>query len=213
MRFSPVSTAGLISALADAIVARSPHRLRVGFDGFDETGVGRVADELADTLVTRGRSIVRTSTRWWWRAAALRLEFGREDPESLLSGWVDAGALQRELIGPLAADGSGRYLDRLRDPERDRSLRRDYAEADPGTVLLLDGPFLAAGDLDLDMMIRFDVAPAVVARALPPDRQWWVPVYQRYRSELADAGSAAGRADVTVAFDHPTRPALAVGTG
>jgi hypothetical protein len=145
---------------------------------------------------------VRTSTCWWWRAAALRLEFGRHDQESLLTGWVDAGALNRELLAPLAVGGSGRYLDRLRDPDTDRSLRRPYRTASESAILLLDGPFLGALDLELDLRIAFAVSEGTVTRRLPDDRAWWAAVYQRYRRN-------PGRCpDMTVAFDHPAHPAV-----
>ncbi len=206
MRFAPVSPSRLVDELADRIFSHSPGRVRVGLDGFAETGVADIADQVAQVLTVRGRQVVRASTRWWWRAAALRLEFGRQDPDSLLTGWVDAAALNRELLEPLADGAAGRFLDRLRDPDTDRSVRRPYLSASESAIVLLDGPFLGAADLRLDLRIAFEVSIGTLRRGLPEERSWWAPVYERYRR---DEHQRRRQLDIIVAFDHPTRPALA----
>ena len=101
--------------------------------------------------------MVRASTVWWWRPASLRLEYGHRDVDMLLTGWVDSGSLRRELLDPLASGGSGDHLARLRDPVTDRSLREPRSRAEPGTILLLDGPLLLAADLPLDAVVHLQV--------------------------------------------------------
>ncbi|MBM9475715.1 uridine kinase [Nakamurella flavida] len=185
-------------------MAGHPDRLRVGIDGLAEAGAGELADRLAEVLRTRGRGVVRVDTSWWWRSAALRLEYGRQDVDMLLDGWVDAGALRREVLDPLGPGGSGEHLTRLRDPAADRSVRESRRPSPAGTVLVLDGPFLLTGALPLDLTVHLAVSPGRVRRILPPDRDWWAEAVERYaRTGPAD------RADLVVSYDHPGAPAVA----
>lgn len=205
MRFRPVTPALLVRDLADHIDRRLEARPRVGIDGFTETGAAELADAVAERLREVGRPVIRASTRWWWRAASLRLELGRTDTDMLLHGWVDGRALRRELLDPVAAGDAGGYLPRLRDPDTDRAIRDERRRIRAGAVVLLDGPFLLADPAGLDAVVHLRLAPATLGRALPADRQWWVPAYARY---VADERPAA-RAEAIVTYDHPAAPAIA----
>lgn len=205
MRFTPVSPDRLVTELADWIVSLPRRRPRVVVDGFAETGAAWLADAIGEVLGARGRPVVRVSTQWWWRAASLRLEFGHTDPDMLLGGWLDTAALRREVLDPLADDGSGVYLERLRDPETDRSIHRQRRRALAGTVLIVDSPFAVAWGVQGDARVHLQVGAATVARRLPADRQWWVEGYRRYLDEDRPVESA----DVVVAHDHPASPAIA----
>ncbi len=205
VRFTPVSPDRLVTDLADWIERLPQRRPRIVVDGFDETGAAWLADALSEVLGSRGRPVVRVSTRWWWRAASLRLEYGREDLDMLLGGWLDTAALRREVLDPLADDGSGVYLDRLRDPDSDRSIRKDRHRALAGTVLIVDSPFAAAWGVQGDARVHLQVAVSAVARKLPDGRQWWVEAYRRYLDEDRPVESA----DVVIAYDHPSSPAVA----
>jgi hypothetical protein len=80
-------------------------------------------------------------------------------------------------------------------------------DAPPGTVLVLDGRFLARDDVRdaLDLVVHLDVSPAARARRLPADEAARVgPAWERYLAE----SSPAARADLVVRFDHPDRPAV-----
>ena len=140
MRFTPLTPDRLADELATWVESLLPGRTRVGIDGATEIGATDLADAVAEQLRSRGRPVVRASTVWWWRPASLRLEYGHRDVDMLLTGWVDSGSLRRELLDPLASGGSGDHLARLRDPATDRSLREPRSRAEPGTILLLDGP-------------------------------------------------------------------------
>lgn len=202
--FSPIGPAALALALARWIDGRSEMRQRIGLDGLAECGSDTLAEEIAAELSIIGRPTVRVSTAWWWRPAALRLEHGREDVESLLSGWVDVGALRREVLNPLGPVGTGGHLTRLRDPGTDRSIRQSRAGAADSTVLLASGPFLLTHELPWEGVIHLQVSPATVARALPPERRWWVGGYLRYLNEFQPSVTA----DVVVSYDHPATPAV-----
>lgn len=208
VRFTPVSPDRLVTDLADWVERLPQRRPRVVVDGFDETGSTWLADAVGEVLGFRGRPVVRVSTRWWWRAASLRLEYGHEDLDMLLSGWLDTAALRREVLDPLTDGGTGVYLDRLRDPATDRSIRKDRHRVLDRTVLIVDSPFAVAWGVQGDGLVHLQVAASTVARKLPDDRRWWVEAYRRYLDEDRPVESA----DVVVAFDHPSSPAVAWST-
>lgn len=199
--FQPLTPDELADRLARWIDRVGAVRLRVGVDGDETTGTAELADRMAVSVAALDRPVIRVSTRWWWRAASLRLEYGRHDVESRLTGWVDSGALSREVIDPLGPGGSGRYLTRLRDPERDRAVRDDYRNAPDGAVLLLDGPLLATHELDLDLRVLVGVSPGRLGRVLPPERQWEVEAFTDYARRWPAP-------DVVLSYDHPTHPAV-----
>ncbi len=205
MRFVPLTPARLADGLADwiEVVAgrSSAGGTVVGFDGPSEAGTTDLADRVGDVLRSSGLPVARATTSWWWRPSALRLELGREDVDMLLTGWVDSDALARELVDPVR---EGRpYLTTLRDPGSDRSIRQRYLPWTPGTVLLLDGPFLLAAGLRLDARVDVSVSGGALRRALPPERSWWLPGFDRYRDEYGRAEPA----DVVLSYDHPSAPA------
>jgi len=205
VRYRPLTPDLLVRELADRIDHRGEPRPRIGFDGFEDIGAGDLADAVADRLRELGRPVVRTSTRWWWRAASLRLELGRTDVAMLLHGWVDGDALRRELLDPVGAGDAAGYLPRLRDPRTDRAVREPRRPVEPRTVVVLDGPFLLTDPAGLDAVVHLQVSSGALARALPPDRQWWVQAYERYRSDEQPPDRAAA----VIAYDHPATPAIA----
>jgi hypothetical protein len=205
VRYRPLTPALLVRELADHVDRRPEARPRVGFDGFAETGASELADAVGERLRELGRPVIRASTRWWWRAASLRLELGRTDSDMLLYGWVDTATLRRELLGPVAAGSPDGYLPRLRDPATDRAIRDRRTAVPDGAVVLLDGPFLLADADGLDAVVHLQLSPAALARAMPDERQWWVTAYSRYRADEPPAGGA----DAVVTYDHPAAPAIA----
>ncbi len=204
MRFRPLTPDRLVDALAAAVDGLGPTRQRVAIDGAEEVGAHLLADAVAERLSGLGRQTVRICTQWWWRPASVRLEWGRTDVDMLLGGWLDAAALTREVLDPLAAAGSGRYLRRLRDPNVDRSIRERSANAGPQAVMVLDGPFLLVQPLPLDVVVHLQVGPAALRRAMTGDRAWWLEAFHRYHQQF----DPAGQADLVVAYDHPGSPAL-----
>jgi hypothetical protein len=204
VRFVPMTPVRLAADLAAWIDGLDIARPRIGIDGPAEVGTADLADAIAAELPALGRQSVRVSTSWWWRPASLRLELGKNDVDMLLGGWVDDGALRRELLDPFGPGGSGHYLHRLRDPLTDRSVREDRIQANDRAVLLLDGPFLRAGGLPLDAVVHVQVSRSTLARSLPSDREWWLEAFDRYVTEDQPVENAA----VVVAYDHPAAPAV-----
>jgi len=209
VRFTPLTPERLADDIAHWIVELPQEHPRVGIDGAAEIGATALADAIAPRLGELGRPGLRASTSWWWRPASLRLELGRTDTDMLLGGWVDGGALRRELLDPLGPTGSGSHLVRLRDPVTDRSVRDSRVAAPPRAALLLDGPFLLADQLPLDAVVHLQTTRSTLARALPADRQWWLDGFDRYRIEDRPAEQAVA----VIAYDHPRAPAIAWAVG
>jgi hypothetical protein len=143
----------------------------------------------------------------FYRPASLRLEHGRTDPDARYTDWLDAGALTREVLGPVGPGGSGDYLPVLWDVERDRAARARSRPAPPGGVLLVPGALLQGIGLPFDVVVHLRMSPAARRRLTPPDQAWELAAFDRYDDEV----DPAGLADAVVLADHPDRPALVLG--
>jgi hypothetical protein len=184
-------------ALAEDLAARAEKltgRVRVLVDGpppADPDGLGAA---VVEELRLRGRSAVAVRAQDFLRPASLRLEYGHHDEEMFLDGWLDVGALLREVL----ADGP--VLPRLWDTERDRAFRADYVEVD---VVVLSGSLLLGRGLPADVTAHLHMGRAALGRHTAPAERWTLPVYERYERERDPSGAA----DVLVMADHPDRPA------
>ncbi|WP_433292779.1 uridine kinase [Actinoplanes sp. CA-030573] len=205
MRVRPVSVENLVEELADELNSRQPDSyLRVAIDGPPAADPGRLADALVDPLRLRGRPAVRVDTADFLRPASLRLEFGRENPDTYYAGWFDEAGLAREVLDPAGPGGDGRILTRLWNAETDRSARDTYHPLPPGAVLLVSGPLLLGGGLGFDFAVHLELSPAALRRRTPPALQWTVPAFGRYAAEVAPSTFA----DVVLRVDDPKRPAM-----
>lgn len=205
MHVEPVSFDGAVAHVVGMIDARPRgSAARVVVDGHPSTRPEVLADALVEPLRAAGRDVVRVRSRDFLRQPSLRLERGRRDPDSLLDAWVDAGALNREVLTAVVRDG--RFLPTLRDPETGRSTRAAYADAAPGLVVVLDGSLLLGLGLDADLTVHLALRPPTETRRTPLDEAWTLAAYDRYRREVAPER----RADLVIRVDHPDRPALVV---
>jgi hypothetical protein len=205
MRVRPVSEELLVQQLVDLLVSREPDsRLRVAIDGPPAAAPERLADALVDPLRVRGRAPVRISTGDFLRPASLRLEFGRQNPDSFYTGWFDESGLAREVLDPAGPGGSGRVLTRLWNAETDRAARAPYVELAPGAVVLVSGPLLLGGGLSFDVSVHLQMSAPALARRTEADLRWTLPAYQRYADEVDPASFA----DLVVKVDDPRHPAL-----
>jgi hypothetical protein len=205
VRVRPVSLENLVDELADDLISRiDDSYLRVAIDGPPAAEPGRLADALVDPLRLRGRPAVRVDTADFLRPASLRLEFGRENPDTYDAGWFDEAGLAREVLDPAGPGGSGRILTRLWNPETDRSARDPYHDLPPGAVVLVSGPLLLGGGLAFDFAVHLELSPAALRRRTPPGLHWTLPAFARYADEVDPAGFA----DVVLRVDDPKHPAL-----
>lgn len=209
----PVSAALLVERVAEFVLAggREPGRgttgplgagppVRLLVDGHPSTHPERLADALVAPLEAAGRPVARVRVNAFLRPRSLRLERGREDPDSLLYDWIDVGALNREVLTRVV--DRQEYLPSLRDPDTDRATRAGYLAAPPGTVVLLDGALAVGRGLDVDLAVHLALKLATLRRRTPPEEAWTVPAYERYAKEVE------GAPDLVVRVDHPDHPAL-----
>lgn len=206
VRIRPLTPEALVEELADRIAARTPdRRLRVALDGAPAAGPDPLAAALVDPLRVRGRAALRIRSADFLRAASLRLEHGRENPDSYYERWVDEPALRREVLDRLGPDGDGRMLPSLWDAEADRATRAEYVPVPPSGVVLVSGAFLLGGGLPFDLTVHLALTPPALARRTSPEQHWTLPAFARYEDEVAPADLA----DVVVRTDDPRHPAVA----
>lgn len=204
MRVRPITPEGLTTELAEAIDAMRTRWVRVAIDGAEPAGTGELADSLVDPLRVRGRDVVRVRTVDYLRPRSLRLEHGRDDPDTYYSEWFDFGGLRREVLDPLSPGGNGYVLPALHDAETDRSPRRERVPLADGGVALVDGPLLLGAGLDFDRTVHLWLDESALRRLLPDEERWKLPAYQRYHHEV----SPQRFADHVVRTDRPGRPAI-----
>ncbi len=198
--YLPLSPEALVDHVSEYL-ARSPDTVRVAIDGAPCAQPHRLAMALVQPLQTMGRRVAHVRAEYFWRDASVRLEHGRQDPDSYLD-WLDTRALRREVLDRVTASGS--YLPSLRDPATNRATRAEPRDAPPGAVVVLSGPVLLGLGLPFDVVIHLDVSPAALVRRTAPDQAWTVPAFERYRAEV----DPLGRADIVVRMDDPERPAV-----
>ncbi|WP_369370258.1 uridine kinase [Promicromonospora sp. Populi] len=212
-RAEPVSETVLVERIVDLVLACSGDRagapsgrhdagspVRLLIDGHPSTRPERLADALVAPLEAAGRPTARVSVGDYLRPRSLRLERGREDPDSLLDSWIDVGALNREALTRVVERRE--YLPSLRDPDTDRATRSAYVSTAPGTVLVLDGALAIGRGLDVDVAVHLSLKPATIRRRTPPEQTWTIPAYEQYAREIE------GLPDLVVRVDHPDHPAL-----
>ncbi|GAA2876903.1 hypothetical protein Acy02nite_06620 [Actinoplanes cyaneus] len=205
MRVRPVSFAVLVHDLTQRLAGReSDSRVRVAVDGADAADPGRLADALVDPLRVLGRPAVRVDTRDFLRPASVRLEFGRENPDSFYTGWFDEAGLIREVLDPARPGGSGRIVTRLWNPDTDRAAREPYRDLPENAIVLVSGPLLLGSGLPFDLTVHLEMSAAALERRTPGETRWTLPAFARYVDEVAPATFA----DVVVRLDDPQRPAL-----
>jgi hypothetical protein len=152
-------------------------------------------------LELRGHPAVHLPASSFWRDASLRLEQGRKDPDEY-ANWLDADALAREVLGPVA--DRGEYLPSLRDPRTNRSTREPARALAERGILIISGEFLLGRGLPFDRVVHLAMSPAARRRHTPPADAWTLPAFDRYEGEVAPAELA----DVVVRLEDPRRPAV-----
>ncbi|MFF8292214.1 uridine kinase [Streptomyces sp. NPDC016309] len=205
MELEPITWERLAGTLAAHVDGLAPADggpwLKVAVDGAPAARPGEPAALLAEELRLRGRAVMVVGTEGFLRPASLRYEYGKEDPDAYYDGWVDTGALWREVFGPLEPDGDGRVLPDLWDPATDRATRSPYRMLAPGGVLVLHGPFLLGHWFPFDLTVHLRLSPGALARRT--ERRWTLPAFARYEDEVTPAEAA----DVVVRADDPRHPA------
>jgi len=194
----------LVEELAEQIAKSAAEHPRVALDGAPAAGPAALADALVDPLRVRGRPAIRISSDDFLRPASLRLEFGRDNPDTFYAGWLDESSLRREVLDPAGPGGSGRILTKFWNARTDRSAREPYTTLAPGTVLLVSGPLLLGAGLPFDLTVHLAMSGPALGRRTGAGERWTLPAYERYGDEVDPAAFA----DVVVRVDDPRHPAM-----
>ncbi len=181
--------------LVDLLAGR-PGVQRVLLDG---VGSRALSDALVPGLRAASRPPLQVHAEDFLRPAGVRFEHGREDEESFRTSWLDAAALDREVLS--REDG---YLPALWDAAADRSARRAVEPLPPGAVLLVDGVLLLGRGLPAELTVHIALsAGALVRRGVP---EWQLPAFAHY-DRVVRPGQVC---DVLVRAEDPLRPAVLV---
>jgi len=165
----------------------------------DGVGSRELSDDLLDGLRTAGRPPLQVHAGDFWRPAGERFAWGREDEQAFRSHWLDAAALDREVLSRPDC-----YLPALWDVATDRSARRSVQPVPPGAVLLVDGVLLLDRGLPAEVRVHVALSPAALRRRGVPD--WQLPVFAAYDREVRPGEVC----DVLVRSEDPQRPAVLV---
>jgi hypothetical protein len=204
VRVRPIAADLLAAELTDRIDDVGPRRVRVAVDGAPSAEPDRLAEALVDPLRGRGRFALHVPSTGFWKAASLRLERGRTNPDAFYEDWLDLGALTREVLAPLAPGGDGKVLPSRWNPDTDRATRASYVDIPALGVVIVSGPLLLGAGLDFDVTVHLEQSPAALARRGDPATAWTLPAYERYRDEVMPHLLA----DVVVRVDDPRHPAV-----
>ncbi|WP_026423684.1 uridine kinase [Actinokineospora inagensis] len=204
MHLRPVSPDVVADELTAIVERRAATRTRVIIDGAPPTAPAELADAVATRLRVLGRPVLRVSAGDFLRPASLRFERGKQDPDARYDLWLDEGALRREVLVPLGADGAGRALPALWDAEVDRATRAAYVDLPVGGVLLLDGELLLGRGLPHEVSAHLWLSPAALTRRLPAEEHWALPAFTRYDTEVRPLHTA----DLAIRVDDPRHPAM-----
>jgi hypothetical protein len=198
----PVTVGGLAADVAARIVRAAATRVAV--DGAPGSGADALADRIVEAFSGLGGHAVHIPAGGFLRAASLRLERGRTNPDAYYEDWLDLRALNREVLAPAAVGGTGRVLPSLWDPVTDRATRVPYLQLPAGAVVVVSGTMLLGAGLDFDVTVHLAQSPAALARRTPPEMRWTLPAFGRYDEEVMPQDLA----DVVVRADDPRHPAV-----
>jgi hypothetical protein len=203
----PISPQGLADEISRQVNVRhhDRHPLRVAIDAPRNVALAEFSTSVAAQLIRLGRPTVIVETSDFYRDAALRYEYGKQDVQSYYTGWLDRAALSREVLTPLANTAAS-YLPTLRDRQTNRSTRDRVRPLVPSGVALILGEFLLGGPLTFDVTIHFAVSAAARGRQVAADWQWTLPAYERYEAEVRPSAIA----DLVVRYDDPQHPAITI---
>jgi len=212
--------ASLLRCLAAAIVELHPARIvRVAIDGVDGAGKTTLADALAPMVAEQGRPAIRASVDDFHHPRGLRYARGRHSPDGYYLDSYDYDSFRKQLLDPLSAGGSGRYIARSFDLDNDRPFDPISRQSPPAAALIVDGIFLHRAELrsywDLSVFLKVDFEVSVPRGAQrgpaldspdpgAPLNQRYVGGQMRYFSESAPEQHA----DIVIDYNNLRQPQI-----
>jgi hypothetical protein len=197
-----------VSLSLDGAAEDPAYGVRVGIDGALAGDTAGIADAVSALVADAGRPVARVSREGFLRPRSVRLELGGDDVAAGWERWYDDGALRREVLEPLGPGGSRQLLPALWDAERDRSTRAARVAMAPGTVVVVDGPYLLRWELAdaFDLTVHLEVSAAALARRCPEPAD--LPRVAGSWARYLDETDPAGRATYLVRLEDLRHPAL-----
>lgn len=198
-----------VADLADRLVpgaAEAGVGVRLGIDSAVDVDGRDLADAVVADLSARGRGAARVRAGDFLHRRSVRLEYGPGDVDAVFDRTVDWAALLREVLKPMGDPAGPRWLPQLWDATADRPARDTVREAVPGTVVVVDGPYLLRWELSgaFDVAVHLDLSTGALMRRFPGPDDPRPGAWRRYLAET----DPASRADLVVRHDHPDRPAV-----
>ncbi len=170
--------------------------MRVAIDGRTGCGKSTFAAALAASLTGRGRAVIHTTIDGFHNPKAVRYARGRLCAEGYYRDARDLGAVRRELLDPLGPGGTGIIRTGIFDLAEDAPRVAPPMVVAPGTLLLVDGTFLARPELvsawDVIVLLRTREATA------------------RARGIARDIEAGGAPEAVTASYDQRYLPAFAL---
>jgi uridine kinase len=177
----------LVPAVAAAVpAAHGEDCVRVGIDGVDGAGKTTFAAKLGRALQERGRPVVRISADDFHRPRADRYRRGRDSPTGFWLDAFDYPRLRADVLVPLGPGGDRRFRPAAHDLASDRVLNLPCQQAEPGSVVLVDGLFLHRDELaghwefSVFLDVPFDISVARVASRDATTADRYSPSVRRY---------------------------------
>lgn len=205
-RYTAITPQALTRQLVELLARRHTegHPLRVALDAPGWVELEPLTEALRTGLQALGHPVGVVRASDFYRDASLRFEHGKTDLESFYAGWLDLGALQREVLSPLAAAEDARYLPALRDAATNRATRAHPAPLPAAGVLLVCGELLLGAGLSFDVVVHLALSRAARKRQAPEELRWTLPAFDRYDIDV----DPVGLADVVIRYDDPGHPAV-----
>jgi uridine kinase len=156
---SPKRARTLDRLAALVLSAERPHPIRVAIDGRGGAGKSTLADELAEVLRRRDRTVVRAEVDDFYQLELDRGTRSRLTAAAFYDAY-DHAALRALLLDPLGPGGSRRYRTRWHDGWHPGVIDEPERTAPDDAILVLDGVFLLRPELvdawDVRILVHVD---------------------------------------------------------
>ncbi|MEJ2111635.1 MAG: hypothetical protein P8Z37_17345 [Acidobacteriota bacterium] len=123
------------------------HPVRVGIDGVDCSGKTNLANELADSLKSTGRQVIRASIDGFHNPSSMRQKQGQYSPKGYYEDSFDLDSLLKCLLLPLGSNGSRLCQTSCFDFRVNRPTDSLKIRASATAILVFEGVFLHKPEL------------------------------------------------------------------
>ncbi len=133
----------MLEALASAIDSIAlPHTVRVGIDGMSASGKTRLADDLARTLRSDNRSVLRSGLDGFHNPAEIRHQRGPFSVQGYIEDSFDYPSVREQVLVPLGPKGNGHFRERNFDYKKDYKEKTSPVQVPKNSILLFEGVML-----------------------------------------------------------------------